>query len=392
MQSYGWNIARPFIISTRIPSITNSSIGWRSIREIFRLWMKITRKVLFLRNDILWYLKGCHLSLIIRQNPTLISRVHAITYVTWNCSVIERCFVQWGAKSASHDKDRRSKKPIFRVSICAHVLTRSMREAGFCNFCFSSLDDAVAFRGKRWKRAPTTKEDEEMTRYREAPVELFSPVESGVTVAESHLPRIALIPSLFFLFPVHCIQPWLDGKFKAAYIFSARQAIRRHHRRVSTVRFFDSKSKLHCLFTETFRSFSIVFILAAKFPLFHDLIQISFHVEDHRETYLKFYPSSPIWFTSLTFNLPSFVWVSNVFHQDELDHNFQSKLNEDVESSPGEGQRFHSPFTRRLDRSLNYRGSGGSRYDRSTTEPRRITARRPFTLNRKQLSWRKILH
>lgn len=290
------------------------------------------------------------------------------------------------AKSASRDKDRRSKKPICRVSICAHVLTRSMREAGFCNFCLSSLDDAVAFRAKRWKRAPTTKEDEEMTRYREAPVELFSPVESGVTVAESHLPRISLIPFLFFLFPVHCIQPWLDGKFKAAYIFSARQAIRRHHRRVSTVRFFDSKSKLHCLFTETFRSFSVVFILTAKLPLFHDLVQISFHVENHRETYLKFYPSSSIWFASVTFNLPSFVWVSNVFHQDELDHNFQSKLNKDVESSPGEGQRFHSPFTRRLDRSLNYRGSGGSRYDRSTTGPRRITARRPFTLNRKQPS------
>lgn len=97
MQIHGWNIACPFI-STRIPSIANSSIGWRSVREIFRLWMQITRKVLFLRNYILCYLKGSHLSSIIRQNPTLISRVHAITYATWNCSVIERCFVQWGQK------------------------------------------------------------------------------------------------------------------------------------------------------------------------------------------------------------------------------------------------------------------------------------------------------
>lgn len=190
------NIACPFIISTRIPSITNSSIGWRSIREIFRLWMQITRKVLSLRNYILWYLKGCYLSLIIRQNINLASSRNNVCHVKllghWTM------FRSVRAKSASHDKDRRFKKPICRVSICAHVLTRSMREAGFCNFCFSSLDDAVAFRGKRWKRAPTTKEDEEMTRYREAPVELFSPVESGVTVAESHLPRIALIPFLPF--------------------------------------------------------------------------------------------------------------------------------------------------------------------------------------------------
>lgn len=206
---------------------------------------------------------------------------------------------------------------------------------------------------------------------------------SGRVTSPPHLPDpIPFLPFSCALYPA--VARW---EIQSQHIFLAPdKPIRRHHRRVSTVRFFDSKSKLHCLFTETFRSFSIVFILAAKLPLFHDLVQISFHVEDHRETYLKFYPSSPIWFASVTFNLPSFVWVSNVFHQDELDHNFQSKLNEDVESSPAEGQRFHSPFTRRLDRSLNYRGSGGSRYDRSTTEPRRITARRPFTLNRKQPS------
>jgi len=56
-------------------------------------------------------------------------------------------------------------------------------------------------------RERTKQDREEMTRYREAPVELFSPVESGVTVA------------------VPCTTPRAEcGKFKAEYIFRARQA------------------------------------------------------------------------------------------------------------------------------------------------------------------------
>lgn len=50
--------------------------------------------------------------------------------------------------------------------------------------------------------------------------------------------------------------------------------------------------------------------------------------------------------------------LSNVFHQDELDHrNLFCRVERENLALTREGQRFHSPFTRRLDRSLNYRGS-----------------------------------
>lgn len=61
--------------------------------------------------------------------------------------------------------------------------------------------------------AGETKEDREMTRYREASVELFSPVESGVTVAVPYAARCTALCAW---------EP--NGKFKVGYIFSARQA------------------------------------------------------------------------------------------------------------------------------------------------------------------------
>lgn len=83
-----------------------------------------------------------------------------------------------------------------------------------------------------------------MTRYREAPVELFSPVESGVTVAvPSLLPCISLSPSTrshpphrhSFPVPVASRPGWMGNSKR--YIFLAREKpIRRHHRLPSPMR------------------------------------------------------------------------------------------------------------------------------------------------------------
>lgn len=73
---------------------------------------------------------------------------------------------------AIHDKDRHGEKPICRVSIRASVLQRKIYGRGlkpfaifFFFFPLPSLSYTAAFHGERWKRAWTTKEDGEMTRY-----------------------------------------------------------------------------------------------------------------------------------------------------------------------------------------------------------------------------------
>lgn len=55
---------------------------------------------------------------------------------------------------------------------------------------------------------PATKEDREMTRYREAPVELFSPVENGVTVAVPYPLRVSSLSLSLLPFAVSSLAGW----------------------------------------------------------------------------------------------------------------------------------------------------------------------------------------
>lgn len=92
------------------------------------------------------------------------------------------------SKSAAHDKDSSRKKPIRHIFILligvgTHVQSRLSQYSLFF-FPILQLVAETRFTMKCLKRVrERTKQDREMTRYREAPVELFSPVESGVTVA-----------------------------------------------------------------------------------------------------------------------------------------------------------------------------------------------------------------
>lgn len=118
------------------------------------------------------------------------------------------CSVCRLSKSAAHDKDSSRKKSIRNIFILLPGCRRPHAVAPLSQYLFSILSPVAEtrFTVKRPKRVrERTKQDREMTRYRETPVELFSPVESGVTAA---VPRMA--PR------AEC------GKFKAGYIFRAR--------------------------------------------------------------------------------------------------------------------------------------------------------------------------
>lgn len=79
---------------------------------------------------------------------------------------VERLVSPSSAKLLSMTKS--GKKPICRVSIRASMLAkiygRGLKLFAIF-FPLSSLGYAAAFHGERWKRASTTKEDGEMTRY-----------------------------------------------------------------------------------------------------------------------------------------------------------------------------------------------------------------------------------
>lgn len=93
-------------------------------------------------------------------------------------------------KSAARDKDSSRKKPIRCIFILLTGARVQSRLSRYFFFPILSLVAETRFTVKRPKRVrERTKQDREMTRYREAPVELFSPVESGVTVPRT-APRV----------------------------------------------------------------------------------------------------------------------------------------------------------------------------------------------------------